>query len=322
MTLLMHPRPVRQSHKIVTYPIPPWLKLFNFTERNVVKNTLTDTTPRKRMVKRVCSLAALLTITLPLLTVAATLDNSSVMLEELTSTELRSRIEHGTTTILIPIGGVEQSGPFIALGKHNVRVGIIATMIAQKLGNTLVAPVVSYVPEGAVNPPTGHMRFSGTVSIPPAAFEALLEGAAASFRQHGFRDIIFIGDHGGYQQNEVRVAQKLNRAWGKDDPARAHALLEYYDITQTAFIDDLKKRGISSADIGLHAGLADASLMLATAPSMVRSDVMAHALKPGVNDGVRGDATHATAELGRLGIQRQIDTSVNAIKALLNEHQR
>jgi creatinine amidohydrolase len=108
----------------------------------------------------------------------------------------------------------------------------------------------------------------------------------------------------------------------KGDPARVHALLDYYDITQTAFIEDLKKRGFSSADIGLHAGLADASLMLATVPSMVRTDAMAHAPKPSVSDGVRGDATHATAELGRMGIQRQIDTSVNAIKALLNEHPR
>jgi creatinine amidohydrolase/Fe(II)-dependent formamide hydrolase-like protein len=248
--------------------------------------------------------------------------NASVMLEEITSTELRSRIEHGATTILIPIGGVEQSGPYIALGKHNARAGIIAAMIAQKLGNTMVAPVVSYVPEGAVNPPTGHMRFSGTISIPPAAFEALLEGAAASLRQHGFRDIIFIGDHGGYQQNEVHVAQKLNRTWGKDDPARVHALLDYYDITQTAFVDDLKKRGFSSTEIGLHAGLADASLLLATAPSMVRIDGMTHGPKPSVTDGVRGDATHATAELGRLGVQRQVDTSVDAIRTILREHHR
>lgn len=264
-------------------------------------------------------LVAAASLLMPPVMAATSGASASVMLEELTSTELRSRIEHGATTILIPIGGVEQSGPYIALGKHNVRAGIIAAMIAQKLGNTMVAPVVSYVPEGTVTPPAGHMRFSGTISIPTAAFEALLEGAAASFRQHGFRDIVFIGDHGGYQQNEVSVAQKLNRAWGKDDPARAHALLEYYDITQTAFVDDLKKQGYSSAEIGLHAGLNDASLMLATAPSMVRVEAMSHGPKPGVADGVRGDATRATAELGRLGVQRQVDASVNAIRTILNE---
>jgi creatinine amidohydrolase/Fe(II)-dependent formamide hydrolase-like protein len=254
---------------------------------------------------------------------AAAPASGSVMLEELTSTELRSRIDHGATTVLVPIGGVEQSGPYIALGKHNVRAGLLARQIAQKLGNTMVAPVVSYVPEGAISPPAGHMRFAGTISIPPAAFEAVLEGAAASLRQHGFRDIIFLGDHGGYQKNEQNVANKLNRAWGKTPAAkdaRAYALLDYYDITQSAYIAELQKRGHSSAEIGLHAGLADAALMLATEPSLVRSEAMAHGPKPGVADGVRGDATRATAELGQIGIKLQVDTSVAAIKQLLQRN--
>lgn len=255
--------------------------------------------------------------------IAATAASGSVMLEELTSTELRSRIEHGATTVLIPIGGVEQSGPYIALGKHNVRAAILARQIAQNLGNTIVAPVISYVPEGSISPPAGHMRHAGTISIPPAAFEAVLEGAAASLRQHGFRDIIFLGDHGGYQKNEQNVASKLNRAWdktpaGKD--ARAYALLDYYDITQSAYVAELQKRGYSGAEIGLHAGLADAALMLATDASLVRSEAMAHGAKPGVADGVRGDATRATKELGQIGIKLQVDTSVAAIRQWLQRH--
>jgi len=264
---------------------------------------------------------ACLLATAPVL--AAAPANGSVMLEELTSTELRSRIDHGATTVLIPIGGVEQSGPYIALGKHNVRAGLLARQIAQKLGNTIVAPVVSYVPEGAISPPAGHMRFAGTISIPPAAFEAVLEGAAASLRQHGFRDIIFLGDHGGYQKNEQNVANKLNHAWGKAataKDARAYALLDYYDITQSQYIAELHKRGYSSAEIGLHGGLADAALMLATDPSLVRSEAMAHGPKPGVADGVRGDATRATAELGQIGVKLQVDASVAAIRQLLQRN--
>lgn len=276
---------------------------------------------RLPLAPRACLLALSLTFALPLSCLAA--PSSSVVLEELTSTELRDRINHGATTAIIPIGGVEQSGPYIALGKHNVRAAMLARQIAQKLGNTIVAPVVSYVPEGSISPPAGHMRQAGTISIPPAAFEAVLEGAAASLRQHGFRDIIFIGDHGGYQKNEQNVAAKLNRAWskaGKDakgEDARAYALLDYYDITQTKYIAELQKRGFSTAEIGLHAGLADAALMLATDPAMVRSEAMAHGAKPGVADGVRGDATRATAELGQIGIRLQVDTSVAAIKQLL-----
>lgn len=236
-----------------------------------------------------------------------------VMLEEMTSTELRARIDAGATTAIIPIGGTEQSGPYIALGKHNVRAVVLARMIAQKLGNAVVAPVVAYVPEGSVTPPAGHMKFAGTLSIPESTFEDLLVGAAQSLRQHGFRHIVLVGDHGGYRQSQVRVAQRLNKAWAKEGRASALALLAYYDVTQEPFIADLEKRGYSKAEIGLHAGLADAALMLATDKSLVRSEALAHGPSPTVAQGVRGDARRATADLGKLGVQRIVDTSVAAI---------
>lgn len=236
-----------------------------------------------------------------------------VMLEEMTSTELRGRIDGGATTAIIPIGGTEQSGPYIALGKHNVRATVLARTIAQKLGNAVVAPVVAYVPEGAITPPAGHMKFAGTLSIPESTFEELLFGAAQSLRQHGFRHIVFIGDHGGYQKSETRVADRLNKAWAKEGKARALALLAYYDVTQVPFIADLEKRGYSKAEIGLHAGLADAALMLATDKSLVRTEALAHGPSPTPAQGVRGDARRATAELGKLGVQRIVDTSVAAI---------
>src|SRR5438270_8664428 len=130
----------------------------------------------------------------------------TVFLDELTSSELRDQVRAGRRTIIVPIGGTEQSGPHMALGKHNVRVKVLAERIALALGNALVAPVVAYVPEGGIDPPTSHMRFPGTISVPERAFEAVLESAARSFKRHGFRDIVFIGDHSGYQKNEQAVA--------------------------------------------------------------------------------------------------------------------
>src|SRR5262249_51379206 len=90
----------------------------------------------------------------------------TVFLEELTWTELRDLIDSGKTTIIVPIGGTEQNGPDMALGKHNVRVKALSEKIALALGNALVAPVIAYVPEGGVSPPTAHMRFPGTITIP------------------------------------------------------------------------------------------------------------------------------------------------------------
>jgi len=244
---------------------------------------------------------------------------NSVMLEQLTSPELRERIAAGATTVLIPVGGTEQSGPYLALGKHNVRAQLLAQQIAEKLGNTIVAPVIAYVPEGEIKPPTGHMRFSGTLSIPDATFEALLEATARSLRQHGFRDIILLGDHGGYQKNLSKVAQKLNQSWDGDHASRAYALLDYYQAAQTAYVADLKSRGYSEAEIGLHAGLADTALMLAVDKTLVRTSAISRESKPGMADGVQGDPRRATAELGQLGVQRMVDAAVSRIRSYLRE---
>ena len=235
-------------------------------------------------------------------------------LEELTWTEVRDRVAAGSTTILVPIGGTEQSGPHLVLGKHNVRVKVLADEIAKRLGNALVAPVIAYVPEGAITPPAAHMRFAGTISISDATFEALLESTARSFKQHGFRDVVFLGDHGGYQKNEDRVAQRLNREWVKDPACRVHALLDYYRVTQTTYVATLPAKGFSDADIGQHAGLADTSLALAVDPALVRKDQMVGTKSSDKAFGVSGDPRHSTAELGQLGLQQIIQTSVAAIE--------
>ena len=258
-------------------------------------------------------LAALLNIATP---AAAALPPSSLHIEDMTWTELRDRINGGATTILVPIGGTEQNGPHMVLGKHNVRARALAARIAKRLGNAVVAPVIAYVPEGAIDPPAAHMRFTGTISIPDAAFEAVLEATARSFRQHGFRDVVFLGDHGGYQKSEERVAAKLNREWTAQPACRVHALVDYYRVTQTGYVDALKARGFGLDEIGTHAGLADTALALAIDAALVRRDVLVNNPKAGARDGVYGDPRRATAELGQAGVDAIVEASVAQIKAL------
>jgi len=104
----------------------------------------------------------------------------TVFVDELTWPELRDQVRAGRTTMIIPIGGTEQNGPHMVLGKHNARARALAGKIAQTLGNALVAPVLAYVPEGSIEPPTAHMRFPGTVTVPEAAFEQVIASAARS----------------------------------------------------------------------------------------------------------------------------------------------
>lgn len=220
----------------------------------------------------------------------------AVVLEQLTWTEVRDALRAGKTTIIIPVGGTEQSGPYVALGKHNRRVSILSERIARRLGDALVAPVVAYVPEGASSPPSEHMRFPGTITVPAAVFEQTIEAAAESFRAHGFRDVVLIGDHGGYQSNLRAVADRLNARWAATS-ARAHFIPEYYRPS------------------GGHADLDDTSLMLATDPSMVRLRALRTARRPSAADGVYGDDPRAaTAERGRALADAQVNAAVRAIR--------
>jgi creatinine amidohydrolase/Fe(II)-dependent formamide hydrolase-like protein len=236
----------------------------------------------------------------------------SVFLEDLTSTEVRAATQSGKTTILIPIGGTEQSGPHIALGKHDARARWFAEAIAGKLGNALVAPVSAYVPEGAIDPPTGHMRFAGTITIPVEAFEKTLESAARSFRLHGFKDIVFLGDHGGYRKSLARVAARLDKEWAHTS-VRVHALPEYYEAQTRGFAQILRSKGYSERQIGVHAGLADTSLTLAIDPRLVRTDRLDEAAE-GKSNGVHGDPRESSAALGRLGVDLVVEKAVAAIR--------
>lgn len=251
---------------------------------------------------------------------AGEVPSSTVFIETLTSVELRERVANGATTVLVPIGGTEQNGPHMVLGKHNVRVKFLAGQIAQKLGNAVVAPVIAYVPEGSISPPAAHMRFTGTISISDASFEGLLESTAKSFRQHGFHDIVFLGDHGGYQTNERHAADKINKQWAADTNYHAYALTAYYEASQAPFIQILRGKGYSDAEIGKHAGLSDTSLALAVDKSLVRPELLAEAARVGVAGGVYGDPRRSTAELGQMGIQIIVDKSVQAIQDAIKSH--
>jgi creatinine amidohydrolase len=246
--------------------------------------------------------------------------SASVFLEDANWTELRQDIASGKTTIIIPVGGTEQNGPLMALGKHNVRVRALSERIAQTLGTALVAPVVAYVPEGSISPPTEHMKFPGTITVSDQTFEDVLASAARSFKLAGFTDIVLIGDHGGYQSDLATVAERLNKEWAAT-PVRAHFIAEYYRSSLGEYAHALIAHGARERDIGIHAALADTSLMLAVDPSLVRKDQLQAGKPVGPADGVYGgEPTGATAELGQLGVDLIIRNTVEAIRKATTRH--
>ena len=238
---------------------------------------------------------------------------NTVFIEEMTWTEIRDAIDGGMTTVILPTAGTEQNGPHMVMGKHRYIIDEASDRIARELGNALVAPAVTYVPEGEVDPPSGHMRYAGTITLPNEFFMKLVEYAARSFRAHGFTDIVFIGDSGGNQRGMEAVATMLNDEWGGDG-ATVHFIGDYY--ANNGFRDWLMEQGETEETIGRHAGISDTSILLYVEPRHIRQDQLA----PGggfENSGVSGDPTRASAEYGRVGMEMRVDAAVRQIRATM-----
>jgi creatinine amidohydrolase/Fe(II)-dependent formamide hydrolase-like protein len=197
--------------------------------------------------------------------------------------------------VIVATGGIEQSGPYLVTGKHNVVLRGTTQAIARKLGNALVAPIIGFVPEGDFDPPTSWMQYPGTVGVSVATFEKLMIDVCASMRAHGFKNIVLIGDHGESQDAMRHVAELLSTKW-KDGKARVIYVPEYYNYED---VDRwLEKQGIRQTDEGWHDDFGVTAIMMAVDPNSVRAPQRIKAGKFRIN-GVDLAPAEQTIDWGR-----------------------
>ncbi len=235
----------------------------------------------------------------------------SVFIEDLTWMEVRDALRAGKTTVIVATGGVEQNGPYLVTGKHNVVLRATTAAIARRLGDTLVAPIVPFVPEGDIDPPSQHMRYPGTISVTEETYEGLLTDICASLRAHGFRRIVLIGDSGGNQDGMKRVAEQLATRWN-DGRTRVLYVPEYYDFSAVARW--LENEGIRQTPEGLHDDFGMTAQMLAVDPDSVRMQQRIAAGRFRIN-GVDLAPAEKTIEWGRKIIDFRAERTVAAIRA-------
>ncbi len=166
----------------------------------------------------------------------------TLWIEEMTWMDVRDALQAGKTTAIISTGGVEPNGPWLVTGKHNYVLRENCPRIATYLANALCAPVLELVPEGSIEPPSGHMTSPGTISLRQETFEAVLTDMAESLHQHGFENIVFIGDSGGNQRGMENVADALTEKWS--GAGRAHFIGEYYR-SPAGSRNVLRERGVT-----------------------------------------------------------------------------
>ena len=235
----------------------------------------------------------------------------SVWLEELTWIEVRDAMASGKTTAIVSTGGVEQNGPYVALGKHNYVLQGVCERIARALGDALCAPIIKLVPEGSIDPPSSHMRYPGTLTVREETFRMMLEDVASSLNTHGFKHIILIGDSGGNQSGMSVVAEALNTRWGK--PV-VHHIPEFYNNRDDEEL--LKRLGITEESEGFHDFYWATALQMTVSPESVRYDQRVKAGKASIN-GVSITPKEQTITIGKKLMQNRTDRTVKAIHAII-----
>ena len=232
----------------------------------------------------------------------------SVFLEDLTWMEIRDLMRAGTDTVIVATGGIEQNGPYIVAGKHNYVLRGTTEAIAKKLGKALVAPIVAFVPEGDIDPPTLHMKYPSTISVTEETYQRLLTDICASFKTHGFKRIVLIGDSGGNQAGMKVVAEKLNAQW--KGASRVIYVPEYYDNGLAAWI---KQQGINEQPEGLHDDFGMSAQLMAVDPRTIRMEQRIKAGNFRIN-GIDLAPAAKTIEWGRKIIDHRAEQTVQAIR--------
>jgi creatinine amidohydrolase len=236
----------------------------------------------------------------------------TVFIDELTWEETRDAMKAGYRTAIVPTGGTEKNGYHMVMGKHNFVVAHAANLMARRLGKTLVAPIVQYVPEGDPD-----RQVPGGISLPSPAYDQLLDAAARSLKAHGFNEILFIGDSGGNQAGMKAVAEALNTEW-KDAGAKVFALTDYYEGGREHYRAWLHAAfGYDDGTVGSHAGISDTSQMLYVYPQGVRKDLIV-AWGGAKDSGVSGDPAKSTAEIGRMGIEFKVNAGIAQYRLIKN----
>jgi creatinine amidohydrolase len=237
----------------------------------------------------------------------------SVWIEELTWMEVRDAIKGGKSTALILTGGVESNGPHLATGKHNFVLKVMGQAIARKLGNALVAPILTLEP----GRPDGERVAPGSVVLSAATYRAVLTDMAESLRGMGFTTVILMGDSGGNQGAMKEVAAALNTKYN-GSPARFYFIPEYYDyssvqkLIQDSGIPEQIKIGASNGSDGIHEEYGIDALMALYDPTTIRIEQRRKANRATIN-GVSLLPMEKTLEMGKKIVELRAKLTVDAI---------
>jgi len=241
---------------------------------------------------------------------------NTIMLEELTWPLVEKAMKDGYKTVLVPVGSIEQHGHHLPLATDSLMGEALAKRLAEKLGKTLVAPVLR--PGCSVH----HLAFPGSLSVSEETLMAMISDVCFSLDHHGFENIILLPSHGGNFAPVATVTQEIAPEL-KANLIAMGALMGLIAKKQEAAVE----KGIPRETVGGHACSGETSIIMAVRPDLVRmKDAKPGYIGPFTRKyqrqgfkavsptGVMGDPRPATKEAGELMLEKITDMYVAAIK--------
>jgi creatinine amidohydrolase len=208
-----------------------------------------------------------------------------------------------------PVGAIEQHGLHLPLAVD----GVIGLGVLGKALSQLDYSIPAYsLPPLYYGKSNEHATFAGTIALSAQTLTNILFEVAESIYRAGFRKLVFMNSHGGQPQILQIVARDLHIQY----PDLMIFPLFIWNVPNVAR-DLLSPKEL---ELGIHAGDAETSLMLALLPNQVKMDQAVREYPQGLpqdgllsmegmlpfawitkdlsKSGVIGDATVATKEKG------------------------
>ncbi|HWL31924.1 MAG TPA: creatininase family protein [Xanthobacteraceae bacterium] len=229
------------------------------------------------------------------------------------------------SVLCLPMGSMEQHGPHLPLNTDTVLAEALTGRIVERWGETYD---LWRLPPLAVGLSREHAWAPGTLSLSVGGMAAYLRELAREIaRSLPARRLLIVNGHGGNRGMLEAIGRELQDDFG----------LTLCALHLGAIISPVPEAGLPE----IHAGKDETSVMLALAPELVRRERIEAAAKrdhdaavralildpaaswPWSSDdqrlagaGVIGDATSASAEHGRMLIERVVETAGTVLRQL------
>lgn len=242
------------------------------------------------------------------------------LLERMNWPAIKEKIGAGMDTVIICTASVEQHGYHLSELTDTLIGEATGLLVAEKLGNALMAPVIR--PGLSEH----HIPMAGSLTLRPEVYRGLLEDYVTSYQKHGFKKVVIFSSHGGNFNENEKIVKNLKEMHPDMQFSSALTLMELMGL----MAQFERQYDLAEGSCG-HGGAMETSVMLHIAPDQVdmekatpgfigkmNEEVLEKLFEHGIvglsEVGIIGDPRQAKAEWGEWFLELMSDEIVKAVQ--------